>query len=509
MPFVSTEKRTASNVSGLLKDTMFPKMLSKSRYLNGLQCSKLLWLLFHEPEKILKPDAATQYIFDQGHVVGELAKGLYPHGIDIPDDSFMGNVKQTRELLKQRTTLFEPGILVRNLYARVDILEPVGEDKWDIIEVKSSTKVKDVNIHDAAFQRYCCQQAGLEIRKCFIAHINNQYVRHGEIDPQQFFTVVDITDDVADVSSGVPDRVNDMLEIIAASRCPDNGIGKHCSDPYECALSDCWGFLPEHNVLELYYGGQKSFGLLNGGVLTIDEIPDGFKLTDKQQIQKKCVVSGQPHIDRMGIQDFLGTLHYPLCYLDFETFNPGVPMFDGTRPYQQVPFQFSLHVVESENTEPEHYSFLADGVDDPRPEFLKVLKETLPGKGSVVVYNAGFEKGILSDLGKAFPEYADWVEGVLDRMADLLAPFRNFHYYHPAQKGSASLKAVLPALTGKGYDELEINNSGDASLAFQQVTYGDVSEDERRKVRKSLEEYCGRDTEGMIWVVERLGEMVD
>jgi len=453
---------------------MPPKLLSKSKYLNGLQCPKLLWLLFHEPEKIPGPDAATQYIFNQGHIVtqyifnqghivGELAKRLYPHGIDIPDESFMGNVKQTRELLKQRTTLFEPGILVRNLYARIDILQPVGEDEWDIIEVKSSTKVKDVNIHDAAFQRYCCQQAGLEIRKCFLAHINNQYVRHGEIDPEQLFTVVDITDDVADVSGGVPDRVNDMLEIIVASRCPDIGIGKHCSDPYECAISDCWDFLPEHNVLELYYGGQKGFRLLNDGVLAIDEIPDDFKLSDKQQIQKQCVVSGQPHIDRIGIQDFLSTLQYPLCYLDFETFNPGIPMFDGTRPYQQVPFQFSLHVVESENTKPEHYSFLADGVNDPRPEFLKRLKEVLPGAGSVVVYNA-----------------------------------------HPAQKGSASLKAVLPALTGKGYDGLEINNGGDASLAFQQVTYGDVAEEERQRVRAGLEEYCGLDTEGMIWIVDTL-----
>ena len=148
-------------------------------------------------------------------------------------------------------------------------------------------------------------------------------------------------------------------------------------------------------------------------------------------------------------------------------------------------------------------------MDDPRVEFLEKLRETLPDKGSVVVYNAGFEKGILSDLGDAFPEYTDWVEGVVDRMADLLAPFRNFHYYHPAQKGSAGLKAVLPALTGKGYEGLEINDGGDASLAFQQVTYGDVPEEERRKVRASLEEYCGLDTEGMIWIVERLRDLCD
>ncbi|MBL7119224.1 MAG: DUF2779 domain-containing protein [Dehalococcoidia bacterium] len=412
---------------------MPPRPLSKSKYLNGLQCSKLLWLLFHEPEKIPEPDAATQYIFDQGHIAGGLAKGLYPRGIDIPEDNFMDNVKQTRELLKQRRTLFEPGILVRNLYARVDILEPVGEDEWDIIEVKSSTKVKDVNIHDAAFQRFCCQQAGLEIRKCFLAHINNQYVRHGEIDPEQFFTVVDITDDVANVSGNVPDRVNDMFETIAASRCPDIGIGKHCSDPYECALSECWDFLPEHNVLQLYYGGQKGFGLLHDGVLTINEIPDDFKLSDKQQVQKQCVISGQPHIDKMGIQDFLSTLQYPLCYLDFETFNPGVPMFDGTRPYQQVPFQFSLHVVQKPGDAPGHHSYLMKDTQDPRPTLIHALKALIGAKGSVVVYNQGFEQSIFQEMAAAFPEYSGWCEDIIGRMVDLLAPFRGFHYYNPVQ----------------------------------------------------------------------------
>ncbi len=302
----------------------------------------------------------------------------------------------------------------------------------------------------------------------------------------------------------MPDRINEMLEIMASSQCPEPGIGRHCSDPYDCAISDCWEFLPEHHILQLHRGGQKALGLLNDGVLSIDEIPDDFRLNGKQQIQKQCVVSGQPHIDKAGIKRFLDTLRYPLSYLDFETFNPAVPMFDSTRPYQKIPFQWSLHVVEMENAEPEHYSFLAEGTDDPRPEFLSKLKEALPNRGSVVVYNQAFEKGIMTELGNTFPEYAEWADGVIGRMADLLAPFRDFCYYHPAQKGSASLKAVLPAATGKGYDELEINNGEDASLAFQRIAYGEASEEEGRQVREALEVYCGLDTEGMIWIVDRL-----
>jgi hypothetical protein len=345
---------------------------------------------------------------------------------------------------------------------------------------------------------------GLDIERCFLIHINNQYVRQGGIDPQQLFTMADITDDVADIAGIVPYRIDDMLDIIVSDKCPEPGIGKHCSDPYECAISHCWEFLPEYNVTQLYYGGQKGFGLLDDGVLAITEIPDSFKLSDKQQIQKQCVESGQPHIDKAGINQFLATLRHPLSYLDFETFNPGVPMFDGTRPYQKIPFQWSLHVVRNENAEPEHHSFLVDGPQDPRPEFLGKLKESLQNEGSIITYSMAFEKGIMTDLGNAFPGYAGWVDEMTVRMVDLLIPFRDFLYHHPSQHGSASLKAVLPALTGKGYDGMAIDNGEEASLTFQRITYGDVTEEERRKVRDDLKEYCGLDTEGMIWIVNRL-----
>ena len=194
--------------------------------------------------------------------------------------------------------------------------------------------------------------------------------------------------------------------------------------------------------------------------------------------------------------------------MDFETINPAVPLFDGTRPYQNIPFQFSVHVVRGANSNPEHYSFVAEGTQDPRPRLLGELQKILGDAGSIITYNKGFEEGILKDLGKAFPECEDWVNQILSRMVDLLAPFRNFDYYHPNQKGSASLKAVLPAVTGQGYKELDIADGQLASLLFEKVTYGEVSDEERNKVRADLEKYCALDTEGMIWIVERLGEIV-
>ncbi len=484
------------------------KLLSKSKYMTGLQCPRLIWIKFHEPEKIPEPDPCTQYIFDQGHLVGELAKKLFPEGIDISTDNFMGNISNTKNLLKSRKPLFEAGILAGKLYSRIDILSPAVEEEWDIVEVKSSTGVKDVHISDVAYQRYCCNQPGLNIRKCFLALINNQYVKNGEIDPEGLFNIHDVTDQVEEASVGMQDRIDRILEVINQETCPEMIIGPHCRDPYECPLTDCWDSLPEHNIFTLYYGGKKSFAMYDNGIVTVGEIPDDYKLNDKQRIQQACVVNGEPYVDKEAIQDFLSSLQYPLYYLDFETIGPAIPLFDGVRPYQNIPFQYSVHVVQDEQSPPAHYSFLASGTDDPRPALLAELQKVLGDSGSIITYNKGFEEGILRDLAEVFPEYNDWIDQVCSRLVDLLVPFRNFDYYHPAQKGSASLKAVLPAITGRGYEDLDISDGQLASITFLAATYGDMPEEEREKVISDLEEYCGRDTEGMIWIVEKLRGLI-
>ncbi len=349
---------------------------------------------------------------------------------------------------------------------------------------------------------------GLNIRKCYIAVINNQYVKEGEIDPEGLFNLHDITEDVFAISDDIPNQIEEMYEVINRETCPEMLIGPHCRDPYECLLEECWEHLPEGNVFTLYYSGKKSFDLYNRGIISITDIPGGYKLSEKQAIQKESLVTGETHRDKEAIKGFLASLEYPLYYLDFETINPAVPLFDGTRPYQHTPFQFSVHVVRDEHSNPEHYSFLGEGTQDPRPRLIEELQKILGYSGSIIAYNKGFEEGVLKDLGKAFPEYEDWVNQVLNRMVDLLTPFRNFDYYHPNQKGSASLKAVLPVVTGKGYEELDIADGQLASMQFEKVTYGEVSDEERSKVRPDLERYCALDTEGMIWIVDKLRELV-
>ncbi|MDD5288957.1 MAG: DUF2779 domain-containing protein [Dehalococcoidales bacterium] len=513
---------------------MKPPLLSKSKYLNGLQCFRYLWLLYNDPQQVPETDSVTRFRFDQGHQVGELAKKLFPDGINVPTDNFNDNITQTGELLKQNRALFEAGILSDSIYARIDILNPAGNGEWDIIEVKSATEVKDEHIQDVAFQRFCCEKQGLKIRKCYIAYINNKYVRHGEIDPAQIFIMEDVTEAVSRTADGIEDRIAEMFRVISAAECPAVLVGSQCGAPYPCPVTLCQQSLPENTILNLYRAGKKKYEFLHKGVLFIKDIPEDFKLTKAQQIQKSCDVSCQPHIDKAFIANFLNTLQPPLYYLDFETFSTALPLFEGTRPYQQIPFQFSVHLETSDHTLPVfegirhyqqapfqfsvqvtveekmklvHYSFLADGAEDPRPHLLAHLKNVLGDSGSIVVYNQSFEKRVLAESGEAFPVYREWVESVSDRIVDLYEPFRKFDYYSPLQQGSASIKEVLPAVTGRSYKGMPVAGGEDASLAYLRLAYGDIDAGERDQLRSDLEKYCGLDTEGMIWIINKLKEL--
>jgi hypothetical protein len=491
--------------------TQFTPFLSKSKYLNGLQCHKLLWFYYNAKDQIPGFDAQTQAIFDQGHLVGELAKKLYPGGIEVAkgEKDFGKILALSQEAVRARRPLFEAAFRSGNAFARADILNPVGKNEWDIIEVKSSTEVKDVNLHDLALQRYAYEGAGLSISRCFVMHINNEYVRKGEVDPKKLFKKTDVTDDVRALMKTVGPNLETMTGVIRRKQCPEIPIGPHCSDPYECVLQEiCWKFLPESNPLTLYYyKKEKAFDLIHDGHVDIRKLPRSVELSEKQQIQLDALRSGKPFIDKDGIREFLSQLKYPLYFLDFETFGTAIPLFDDVRPYEQIPFQFSLHIVESKNSNSKSESYLSDGSSDPRPEILKLLKNHLGTEGSIVAYNAPFEKDKLSKSVGVYKEYAKWYEGIEPRFVDLLAPFKSFCYYHPDQRGSASIKAVLPALTGKSYEGLEIAEGGTASLEFLRVTFGDVSEEERQRVRRDLEAYCSLDTEGMVRIVEELWKL--
>ena len=385
--------------------------ISKSTYMKGLQCQKLLWHLKNTPELFEDKANESDPILEQGNRVGVLAQKLFPGGIDISwDVSFAERIRLTKDAITRRVPIYEATIAVDGLYCQVDILSPAPENQWDINEVKSSTEVKDVHLPDIAFQRYACETAGLKIRTCNLVHIDSSYVRNGDINPSNLFASQDVTGLLKPYLEAIESNLENMRNTLGLKSVPLVPIGPHCSDPYECPLTEhCWKHVPEHSVFDLYRGGKKAWELFDADILGITDIPGGFSLTPIQNIQIDSVRSGKPRIDPAAIKTFLDNLNYPIHFLDFETINPAIPLFDGTTPYQQITFQFSLHIQDEPGAKPIHTSWLADGREDPRPGFLDALKKAFGSKGDILAFNMSFEKGRLKKSAEAFPKHAAWI----------------------------------------------------------------------------------------------------
>jgi hypothetical protein len=468
---------------------------TKSNYIQGVQCHKLLWYSFNDPDKFPPVDKRQQFLFDQGSLVGNYAKKLFD-GVEVRYSQ--NPVQRTQDLIKKRKTIFEGVIKYKEFQTKPDILIPV-EDKWDIIEVKSGTTIKDVNIEDLSFQKYIYEKSGLNIRNCSIMHINNKYSRNGNLELKNLFTIIDVTDKLKDVE----DKLNDMRDLLKLEKHPDIKIGPHCNNPYSCPLKNlCWDYLPEHNVTTLNYLGTKSFNYIDKGILESKSIPIQ-ELNYKQTIQVDSEKTGRTFVNRLAIRKFLEKLEYPLYFLDFESINPAIPIFENTRPYQQIAFMFSLHILDKEL---QHHSFIAEG--DPRKKIIQKLKQLIGDTGSIIAYSDRIEKSRLKDMSFWFPYYKKWTDSLMPRFVDLIKPFRNFYVYHPKQNGSASIKNVLPAWTDKSYNDLDIKEGDIAGIEYMRVTQENVSVAEKKKVFTNLEKYCERDTYAMVLLIEELKKLI-
>lgn len=492
-------------------------ILTKSRYLRGCACLKWWWLEVHGRPPGGPPDPEARLRIAEGRRIGELARSRYPGGILVPAGSPEQTDRRSRALLGRRLPLYEAGFLHPDgrCYAQADLLVPVGRNEWDLVEVKSAGSPSEEHLHDVAFQRFCYEAAGLRLRRCRLLHVNTQYERSGAIDPARLLAETEITAEVQERIPTVAPTVKALLEIAGSPTCPEFGQGEPFHDDPDGLHDDdaVWEAHPGSDIGMLYRGGRRRIELLEQGIFRMREIPDPASLTGAQAIQRAAHLAGTVHRDRPRLAAFLSALRYPLYFLDFETFSTAVPLLDGARPYQPIPFQFSVHVVAAPGAEPVHRSFLSLEPDDPRPPLLAALRRAIGSDGRVVAYNQGFEKRVLSDLARRFPADAGWIADMSERFVDLFAPFRTLAYYDPAQRGSASLKAVLPALTGKGYDGFAIAHGGDASLAYLRAAHG-MPDGERPPsaeidaTRLALEQYCGQDTLGMVRIVERLSEEV-
>lgn len=495
--------------------------LSKSRFASGLQCHKRLWIEKHQPEIIPPASPSQQAIFDQGNEVGGWAHQLFPDGILLEAElDFESHLNKSLEALSLRKPLFEPAFSIPGAYARADLLVPNEDDSWNLLEVKSSTNVwddtartqiKDVYLQDIAFQMYVYRAAGLNMREAFLVFLDRDYILNGSIDPQRLFRKLNVTGAVEALQSEVPIKLAALLQMLLQQVTPNTVIGPHCDFPYECSLkSVCWKEVPEDSVFTLTRVGAKAWAFWNSGTKRIIDLPEDRKYSPSQLIQINAEHTKQPHFDIELVRQFLDGLRYPLCFLDFETIQPAVPMFDGSRPYDQIPFQFSLHLQAFEHGPLTHVDHLGGGDEDPRRAFLEALRSSLTAEGSIVSYNSAFETARLRELSNQFPDHAAWISQALLRFenADLLKPFRSFALYHPGQHGSASIKAVLPAFTDLSYDDLAVQEGGTASNQFLRLLKGLVPSMEIPGLRKNLLDYCERDTFAMVKLIEKLRLMI-
>jgi len=486
--------------------------LSKSRFIKSIQCQKALYLGKHHPELKDEISEDQQALFSQGTSVGELATQLFPGGTDVTPESFYDfstSIAQTTELLKQDSVvIYEAAFEFEGVLCALDIL--VKKDGViKAYEVKSSTEVKSVYLQDAGLQYYVMKACGYEPENISIVHINNEYVRNGEVDIFELFTIASIKEEVVDFQSEIPTLLQTAKATLEGADIPTIDIGPHCSSPYGCDFEGhCWEHIPDYSIFNISrLTSEKKFDLYYDGILDFKEIPKDYKLNDYQRLQVESELSGNGQVDKVEIRKFLNSLTYPLQFLDFETFQSAVPLFDNSRPYQQLVFQYSLHIQEKPGSKLTHYEYLAEGNGtDPRKKLIEQLIKDSKGTGDILVYNIGFERGRLNELKEIYPAKSDDIQGIIDRLVDLMIPFQKKHYYAPDLKGSYSIKKVLPSLVPElSYSELEISNGGMAMDIFKNMMQGTFNGD-IESTRKALLEYCGLDTYAMFKILEKLYE---
>lgn len=447
-------------------------MLSKSRYLKGLKCQKALWLNHHKREEAYYPEATLQK-FAAGNTAGDLAQQYFPGGeLALVDDRPNSKAAlKTQELIDNGCkTIYEATFVAESTLVAVDILHQI-DGKWYAFEVKSTNSIKTEHVRDAAIQYYVIEASGLELEDISIMHFDRTYVRRGEIDPKGLFKHESVYVQMRPYLKDIPDNIERFLEVYQQPE-PIETIGSHCDTPYACEFKNYCHQLPENQEL------------LNDDE---DVEPPGTEIIYK---------------NKKAIQEFLEKHSYPIYSLDFETVMYGVPEFDESRPYQQIPFQFSLHVQHDKNTEPEHYEFLGNGKDDPREALILRMINACGQSGPILVYNKVFEAGRIGELIRDFPKYELELNAILNRLVDLAIPYKHYIKTEATQR-RWSLKVVLPTfLPELSYDDLDIQQGMAAMDVYK--TLSSLPEQQAIEARNAMLEYCKLDTLAVLELYQHL-----
>jgi len=490
---------------------MMTAQLSKSKFVGGCQCLRRLWLECYRPELAAPIDLATQALFDAGAEVGAFARECFPGGVlvDEPYYEHDAAVARTAQLTGDTSlsALFEAAFVHEDIRIRVDVLERYPGDKCRVVEVKQSASVKEEHLLDLAIQHYVLAGCGVKLAADALMHINSDYVFDGkELALDELLVVDDATQVVADRLTDLPDLLAAQRAVLARPEEPTIDPGFHCGDPWECPFMEhCTSDKPKYWVRYLPGMSRRRLSeLAEMGIEEIADIPDDYPLSEQQTRAREVTRTGEPRLcaDPAGE---LTSIHYPIQFLDFETVSPAIPRYAGTRPYDIVPFQWSLHTLDA-NGSVSYDAYLCEEDRDPRSELAGALLKALDPKGTVLAYSAGFEKRVLGGLAAALPSLAGELTALASRIEDLLVLVKQC-YYHRAFLGSYSLKRVLPVMApDAAYDDLEIQDGSIASVQYLNML-SETNTEARRKIRADLLAYSERDTWAMVRIWEELGKL--
>lgn len=484
--------------------------LSKSQYLKGRQCLKRVWLYNYRRELMEEPSVFLQSLFQDGTEVGVLARDYFPGG-ELIDEGYkdpQGALKHTRSGVERGVEiLYEAAFLFEDILIRVDIMRKNQDGSWELIEVKSSSSDKKVHYLDCAIQKYVLQELGFPINRTYLMHLNSDYVRRGSIDLHGLFVLEPMDNKIFDAMGEVPQYLPIIRDALSRPDEPKGRIGSICKNPYECDFKAyCWSDVPKdsiHYISRIHK--NKRTELMDMGVEQIKDIPDGYKLSDLQEIQVHCEKNHSQHVDKENIKKHFAKLEYPYYFLDFETCQYAIPPYDGVYPHEKLPFQYSLHIKKSPEDELEHHEFLFYKNADPKVDHARHLVERIGSEGSVIVFHATFERGRLQDMAKASPELSSQIESIIERLWDLELPFAKKYFYDPGFYGSSSIKKVLPVLVPEmDYDLLEIGDGAEAFVQYKVMLSLNTDDIRREKIKRNLFEYCKQDTLAMVKLLNYL-----
>ncbi|NCN05094.1 MAG: DUF2779 domain-containing protein [Spirochaetales bacterium] len=483
--------------------------LSKSKYLSGMQCKKKLWLQFYKPDQAEPPSPALQRIFDQGTAIGELAQKSYPDGqlISATYYEIPKALEQTKQALQAGiVNLFEPAFVFAHTLVRVDILHRNPDSTFDIIEVKSTSSTHTEHIWDLAVQTSVLEGSGLSINRTILMHLDRA-CKYPDL--SNLFAQTDLTREVREHLKVVPDHLKQFNELIHLETEPSIPIGSHCNRPYSCPFqSYCFkqASVPTPSIFNIPRLPAVTLdNLASASIFALQDIPETISLSESQRRFLTLYLEGKKEIHTEAIKAQLTSLNYPLYFLDFETDAPALPWLEGLGPYQKFPFQYSLHILESSGGLT-HKEYLHTEPTDPRIPLSTELLNDIGPDGTIIAYNASFEKSVITSLASYIPDLSHHLLSLIPRFWDLLDIFRN-HYFDSAFNGSNSIKSVLPVLCPDlSYKTLDIQDGSSAQVTWLEII---STKDEEKKTALSsgLHFYCHLDTLAMVRIYQYLKDL--